>query len=199
VVVFDIGGIFLDWDPRHLYRKMFDDETRMEWFLEHICTAEWHDAHDRGHPMAASCAELALVHPEWATEIAAWCERAEEMVGGVMDDAVSVLRELKARGVPCYALTNMEAETYPGRVLRYEFFALFDGIVVSAFEGAAKPDRAIFEVVVRRFGLTASQTLYVDDRPENVAAARTYGFQAHLFTGAEDLRRVLANTNLLPE
>jgi 2-haloacid dehalogenase len=178
---------------------MFDDETRMEWLLEHICTAEWHGAHDRGHPMAASCVELALVHPEWADEITAWSERAEETVGGVMDDAISLLAELKATEIPCYALTNMEAETYPSRVLRYEFFALFDGIVVSGLEGAAKPDRAIFEVVVRRFGLTAAQTLFVDDRPENVAAARRGGFQAHLFTGTEDLRTVLADTDLLPK
>ena len=197
-VLFDIGGIFLDWDPRHLYRKMFDDEEQMEWFLENICTAVWHDAHDRGLPMAVSSAELALLHPEWEREIAAWSERSEEMIGGIMDDAISLLAELKARGIPCYALTNMEAETYPGRVSRYEFFSLFCGIVVSGLEGTAKPDRAIFEVVVRRFHLEPAQTLFIDDRSENVAAARSFGFGVHLYTGPERLRRVLADKNLLP-
>jgi 2-haloacid dehalogenase len=177
---------------------MFDDEERMEWFLENICTAEWHDAHDRGHPMAASSAELALLHPEWEREISAWSERSEEMVGGTMDNAISVLAELKAAGIPSYALTNMEAETYPVRASRYEFFSLFDGIVVSALEGSAKPDRAIFEVVVRRFHLEPSQTLFIDDRSENVAAATSFGFGVHLYTGSEGLRRVLADERLLP-
>jgi 2-haloacid dehalogenase len=177
---------------------MFDDEERMEWFLENICTADWHDAHDRGHQMAASSAELTLLHPEWEREITAWSERSEEMVRGIMDDAISVLAELKAGGIPCYALTNMEAETYPGRVARYEFFALFDGIVVSGLEGTAKPDRAIFDVVVRRFHLEPSQTLFIDDRSENVVAARNFGFGVHLYTGAEGLRRVLAEKSLLP-
>jgi 2-haloacid dehalogenase len=197
-VVFDIGGIFLDWDPRNLYRKMFGDEERMEWFLEHICTMEWHDAHDRGGAMAASCAELALAHPEWESEIAAWSERSEEMVGGVMDDAIAVLEELKKAGVPCYALTNMEAETYPSRAARYEFFSLFDGIVVSAHEGMAKPDSAIFEVVVRRFRLSPAQTLFVDDRQENVEAARAVGFRVHRYNGAMALRRALDDVNILP-
>jgi hypothetical protein len=112
-VLFDIGGIFLDWDPRHLYRSMFDDEEQMEWFLENICTADWHDAHDRGQPMAASSAELAGLHPEWEREITAWSKRSEEMVGGIMDHAISVLAELKTEGIRCFALTNMEAETCP--------------------------------------------------------------------------------------
>jgi 2-haloacid dehalogenase len=197
-VVFDIGGVFLDWDPRNLYRKMFSDEERMEWFLEHICTSEWHDAHDRGHSIAASCADLGLAHPEWLPEIAAWAERSEEMVGGVMDDAISVLEELKEAGIPCYALTNMEAETYPGRASRYEFFSLFDGTVVSSFEGMAKPDSAIFDVVARRFQLSPAQTLFIDDRLENVEAARALGFRAHPYSGVTGLRRVLEDANLLP-
>jgi 2-haloacid dehalogenase len=197
-VVFDIGGIFLDWDPRNLYRKLFRDDERMEWFLAHICTTEWHDAHDRGHPMAASCAELALAHPEWATEITAWSERSEEMVGGVMDDSISVLEELKEAGIPCYALTNMEAETYPGRATRYKFFSLFDGIVVSSHEGMAKPDVAVFEVVARRFRLVPTQTLFIDDRQENVDAARAFGFLVHLYTGVTGLRRALEQANVLP-
>lgn len=196
-VVFDIGGIFLDWDPRNLYRKIFSDEERMEWFLENICTTQWHDAHDRGRSMAASCSELALANPEWATEIAAWSERSEEMVGGVLDDAISVLEELKEGEIPCYALTNMEAETYPGRASRYEFFSLFDGIVVSGLEGMAKPDLALFEVVARRFRLSPTQTLFIDDRLENTEAARAFGFRVHRYTGVKELRRALKDAGLL--
>ena len=196
-MLFDIGGVFLDWDPRHLYRRVFDDEERMEWFLRHICTAEWHAAHDRGLAMAPSCAELALLHPEWAAEIRAWSERSEEMVDGVMDDAISILTELKATGTPCFALTNMEAETYPRRAERYAFFSLFDGIVVSGLEGVAKPDRAVFEMTIRRFELTPAQTLFVDDRQENVDVARSCGFAAHHYLGPAGLRQALADTGLL--
>ena len=197
-VLFDIGGIFLDWDPRHLYRKVFDDEERMEWFLGHICTAKWHMAHDQGYPMAPSCAELARRHPEWAAEITAWSDRSEEMVAGVIDDAISVLAELTATGMPCYALTNMEAETYPLRVARYEFFSLFDGIVVSGFEGTAKPNPAIFHIVVGRFGLSPAHTLFVDDRLENVDVARSCGFQVHHYHGPKSLQATLADSQLLP-
>jgi 2-haloacid dehalogenase len=197
-VLFDIGGIFLDWDPRHLYRKVFEDEERMEWFLEHICTATWHMAHDQGSPMAPSCAELARHHPEWAVEITAWSDRSEEMVGGIMDDAISVLAELTATGMPCYALTNMEAETYPRRVARYEFFSLFDGIVVSGIEGTAKPNPAIFHIVVDRFGLAPAHTLFVDDRLENVGVARSCGFLVHHYHGSKSLRATLEGLQLLP-
>ena len=197
-VLFDIGGIFLDWDPRHLYRKVFDDEERMEWFLGHICTAKRHMAHDQGYPMAPSCAELARHHPEWAAEITAWSDRSEEMVAGAIDDTVSVLAELTATRVPCYALTNMEAETYPLHVARYEFFSLFDGIVVSGFEDTAKPNPAIFHIVVGRFGLSPAHTLFVDDRLENVDVAQSCGFQVHHYHGPKSLRVTLADSQLLP-
>src|SRR5262249_34575607 len=133
-VVFDIGGVLLDWDPRYLYRKLFDDQVEMERFLDEICTLEWHSAHDLGVPASRSCAELAQIHPEHAELIAAWATRSEEMIGGEFSDVVEMLSALKQAGVPCFALTNMEAETYPLRRERYEFMGWFDGTVVSAHE-----------------------------------------------------------------
>jgi 2-haloacid dehalogenase len=196
-VVFDVGGVLLDWDPRHLYRKLFDDEPEMERFLAEVCTLEWHVAADLGTPIVQSCAELVARHPGQAELIWAWAHRGEEMIAGEIDASIGILRELKARGVRCYALTNMEAETYPIRRRRFEFFALFDGIVVSALEGIAKPDAEIFELLLDRFDLRPQATLMIDDAPANVAAARGVGMQAIVFVSAEQLRRSLEDLALL--
>lgn len=196
-VAFDIGGVLLDWDPRYLYRKLFDDEQEMNRFLEEVCTPEWHDAHDRGKPADVSCAELAAAHPEHQELIWAWTQRSEEMISGPIPDAVEVLRDLKAAGVPCYALTNMEVWTYPQRLERFPFMRWFDGSVVSGFEGVAKPDVEIFELLLRRFDLTASATLLIDDSPRNVRAALSVGMQAVEFRSASELRRLLEEEGLL--
>jgi 2-haloacid dehalogenase len=196
-VVFDVGGVLLDWDPRHLYRKLFDDEKEMNRFLEEICTLEWHEAHDRGKPAEISCAELAAAHPEHRELIWAWARRSEEMISGPISETVDVLRDLKAAGVPCYALTNMEVWTYPQRLERFPFMRWFDGSVVSAFEGIAKPDAEIFELLLRRFDLTPARTLLIDDSPRNVRAAWSLGMQAVEFRSGEELRRLFEEAGLL--
>jgi 2-haloacid dehalogenase len=196
-VVFDIGGVLLDWNPRHLYRRLFEDEQDMERFLAEICTLEWHDAHDRGQSTEQSCAELAAAHPDHAELIWAWARRGEEMVAGPVEEAVEVLRELKATGLPCYALTNMETETYPLRVERFPFLRWFDGAVVSGYEGVAKPDVEIFERLLSRFGLAADTTLLIDDSPSNVGTASALGIQAVQFSSAAELRQLLEQAGLL--
>jgi 2-haloacid dehalogenase len=196
-VVFDIGGVLLDWDPRYLYRKLFHDEDEMNRFLRDVCTMEWHDAHDRGKPAEVSCAELAANHPEQAELIWAWTRRSEEMIAGPIPQAVEVLSDLKAAGVPCYALTNMEVETYPLRLERFPFLRWFDGTVVSAYEGIAKPDAEIFNRLLSRFELTPASTLLIDDSPRNVNAALGVGMQAVEFRSAMALRRLLEDAGLL--
>lgn len=196
-VVFDIGGVLLEWDPRNLYRKLFDDEREMERFLDEVCTLEWHDAHDRGKPFSQAAAELAARHPEYSEQIHAWGRRSEEMVAGPIGETVELLLELKEAGVPCYALTNMEVETYPQRVERFPFMRWFDGAVVSGFEGMAKPDIEIFQLLLDRFELVPETTLLVDDAPRNVRAARSIGMQTVEFSSASELRRVLEEAGLL--
>ena len=140
-VVFDLGGVLLDWNPRYLYRKLFDgDDDAMERFLAEVCTMEWHHAHDLGVPPERTTPPLVTAHPEYEQLIWAWSRRSEEMVAGPIDGTVELLAELKEAGVPCYALTNMERETYPLRRERFAFLSWFDGTVVSGFEGVAKPD-----------------------------------------------------------
>jgi 2-haloacid dehalogenase len=197
-VVFDLGGVLLDWDPRHLYRKLFDDEAEMDRFLNEVCTMEWHHAHDLGVPPEETMPPLIAAHPQHADMIRAWTERSEEMLGEPIEPTVEILRQLKAGGVPCYALTNMESWTYPVRRERYPFLGWFDGTVVSGIERVAKPDPRIFELLLERFGLNASSTLFIDDKALNVAAARGVGMPAIEFESPEHLRRELEHAGLLP-
>jgi 2-haloacid dehalogenase len=196
-VVFDIGGVLLDWNPRYLYRELFDDEDSMERFLAEVCTMEWHAAHDLGISYAQTCAALAERHPGQADLIWAWGRRSEDMIGGPIAGTVEILRELLAAGVPCYALTNMETETYPLRRARYDFMRWFQGTVVSSEERIAKPDPEIFRRLLERFGLTAQATLLIDDSPANVAAARALDMRAVRFESPAQVRRCLEQAGLL--
>lgn len=196
-VVFDLGGVLLDWSPRHLYRKLFDDEDSMDRFLAEVCTLDWHAAHDRGVPVEESCARLAASYPAYAELIWAWAHRSEEMIAGPIAGTVEILRALKDQGTPCYALTNMEAETYPRRLRRFEFLTWFDGTVVSGFEGTAKPEPEIFLRLLERFGLRPSATVMIDDSPPNLEAAGSLGMRTVQFRSPGQLRRSLEDLQLL--
>jgi 2-haloacid dehalogenase len=197
-VVFDLGGVLIDWDPRHLYRKLLADEAAVEEFLATVCTPEWNAELDRGRPFAEGVAELVERHPEHAATIAAYHERWPEMVAGDIPGTVEVLAELRAAGVPLYALTNWSAETFAITRGRFEFLEWFDGLLVSGEERVTKPDPAIFQLLLDRFGLDPTATVFVDDSEANVAAARRLGFDAIRFTGHEELRRELVARRLLP-
>jgi 2-haloacid dehalogenase len=192
-VIFDIGGVLLDWDPRHLYRKLFDDEQEMEHFLSRICTPAWHAPHDSGVSTEESCSDLATLHPEMADLIWAWSLRGDEMVAGTIDSTVEILRALHEDGVRCYALTNMEAENFPRRAASFEFFGWFDGAVVSGFEGIAKPSPEIFLRLLTKFDLSAASTLFVDDNLDNVETATALGMQAHLYRSPGELEQFLSD------
>lgn len=197
-VIFDLGGVLLDWNPRYLYRKIFDDEAAMERFLREVCTMSWHEANDRGVPFEVTCAELAAEHPEHAEHIWAWGTRTEEMVGGPIDGTVEILRQLiDDRSVRLFALTNMEAHTYPLRRERYEFLRWFEGTVVSSAEGVIKPDPRIYEVLLERYGLQPASTLMIDDSPRNIAAARALGMPTVLFESPDALRAELVAAGVL--
>ena len=195
-VVFDIGGVLLDWDPRHLYRKLIGDDQRMTDFLGRICTPDWHLAHDLGANIEASCRELAGRHPEHADLIMAWWQRGEEMVAGQIDPVVDLLAELKSAGVPCYALSNMEAEKFALRSARFGFFELFDGCVISGAEGVVKPDPRIFRILLTRYRLESEATAFIDDSPRNVRAAAELGMTGIHFTGPAQLRDDLRRLGL---
>jgi 2-haloacid dehalogenase len=191
-VVFDLGGVLIDWDPRYVYRSLFSDPLEMEKFLATVCTADWHRTHDLGADIRRSCEELARRHPEYRDMIMAWAERGEEMAIGQFDDTVAVLGDLTVSGMPCYALSNMEPEAFRIRRSRFPFMDWFDAHVISGIEGVAKPDRRIFEILLRRHGLRPQATVFIDDQARNVNAARELGLQALNFSSAAQLRRDLS-------
>jgi len=195
--MFDLGGVLLDWDPRYLYRQLLPDEAAVEWFLAEVCTPEWNREQDRGRPWPAAVAELSARFPEHAALIAAYHERWDETLAGAITPSVEVLAYLRERGTPCYALTNFSPEKLQRARARFGFLDWFRDIVVSGEVGLVKPDPRIYHLAVERFGLDPAATVYIDDQPANVAAARDLGMVALHFTGPERLRVALRELGLL--
>ncbi|HEX8964021.1 MAG TPA: HAD family phosphatase [Rhodocyclaceae bacterium] len=196
-VVFDLGGVLVDWNPRHLYRRLIADEAERERFLAEVCPQSWNERQDAGRTIAEATTERIAAFPEHAALIAAYYGRWEEMLGGAMHESVALLEALHDRGVPLYALTNWSAELFPVARRRFPFLARFRGIVVSGEEGMIKPDAAIFRLLCERHGLAAQSCLFIDDNPDNVAAAAALGFAAHRYRDAGGLRTRLAEAGLL--
>jgi 2-haloacid dehalogenase len=198
-VVFDIGGVLVDWDPRHLYRSMFDgDHAEMERFLDEVCTPQWNHAMDAGRPFAEASAELIAQYPHYEGQILAWQGRWTEMLSGSIEGTVEVLHELSDAGVRLLALTNWSAETFPEARRRFEFLARFEAIVVSGEYGLAKPDPALFQVLIDQHLTDPGRAVFVDDRADNVAAARGLGLTGLVFTDPDELRADLGRLGLLP-
>jgi 2-haloacid dehalogenase len=196
-VVFDLGGVLVDWNPRYLYRRLFDDEAAMERFLAEVCSSHWNELQDAGRPWREAIAVLSTEHPQHAGLIAAYRERWDEMLRGPIAASVAILDELRARGVPLYALTNWSHETFPLARRRYRFMEAFLGIVVSGEERLIKPDPAIFQRLLSRYGLDPARTVYIDDAPRNVEAAARLGMHALHFRDAATLRDELCRAGLL--
>ena len=198
IVVFDLGGVLIEWDPRHLYRKLFaGDEAAMGHFLANVCTHEWNRGQDAGRSFAEGARLLKADHPDKAELIDAYCARFDEMMPGPIAGSVEILGELKERGTALYCLTNFSAETYPPTFERFAFLRWFHGILVSGQVGVIKPDPRIFELLVERFAIDPERAVYIDDVAANVAAARPFGIHAIHFTTPTALRGELVALGLL--
>jgi len=196
-VVFDLGGVLIDWDPRHLYRKMFDDEGEMDRFLAGICNIDWILQLDGGLPMENGVAILSGKHPDKAAYIEAYWKRWPEMIEGAIDGSVDILKALHRKGVPLYALSNWSVETWPYARDQFAFLDLFDGMVISGFEGTKKPDAAIFRILLDRYAINPANALFIDDRGENIVAAERLEFHGIQFTGPAELSAALMGHGLL--
>ena len=190
-IVFDFGGVLVDWNPHHLYDKYFGSREKAEWFLNNICLYSWNLQMDGGKPFAEGVAELQAEHPEWSEAIAIYHTRWIEMMNGEIEGMASVIRRLKAAGYGVYGLTNWSAETFPMIRDTYPVFQEFDGIVVSGEEHLLKPDAAIYKCLLERYALQAEESLFVDDNADNVVGARNVGMKAIQFTSAVELEREL--------
>jgi len=197
-VVFDLGGVLIDWNPRYLYRKLFPgDEAGMEAFLAEVTTAEWNVQQDAGRPWDEAIESLAKEHPDRRDLIAAFRRRWEEMLGGAIEPTVEIVAELRRAGVRLFALTNWSAETFPIALPRFPFLRWFEGIVVSGEVGIVKPDERIFRHLIERYRLDVRTTLFVDDVEANVRAAEALGFRTIRYVGPERLRARLVELGLL--
>jgi 2-haloacid dehalogenase len=198
IVVFDLGGVLIDWDPRHLYRKLFaGDEAAMEHFLATVCTHDWNRCQDAGRSFAQGARLLKAEHPEKAELIDAYGIRFDEMIAGPIPGSVEILAELRDRCTPLYGLTNWSAETYPAALERFAFLRWFRGILVSGEIKVIKPDPRIFALLIERFAIEPQGAVYIDDVEANVAAARPFGIHAIHFTTPAKLREELAGLGLL--
>jgi 2-haloacid dehalogenase len=196
-IVFDLGNVLLRWDPRFLYRKLFTDEARMEWFLAHVCSPEWNLEQDRGRSFAEAVNETSKHYPDYAGEIAAFDLRWHETLSGPIEGTVEIIDELESAGTHLYAITNWNSEKFRETRQRYPILERFRDIVVSGDEGMVKPDPAIFQLFLKRNGLPAAECLFIDDNAHNVAGAEAVGMRAHHFTTPEILRQRLVTMGLL--
>ncbi len=197
--VFDLGGVLIDWNPRHLYRKLFPgDEAGMERFLAEVCTPAWNLELDRGRTFQEAIDELKLEHPGHAALIQAYWDRWPEMLGEVDQATAQIVRELREGGLRVYALSNWSAQTYTTTRHLVPELALFNDVLVSGEARRIKPDPELFAVACRRFGIEPGETFFVDDAPANVEAGRRVGFTTLQFTGAAALRQELELLGVLP-
>ena len=197
-VVFDLGGVLIDWNPRYLYRKLFPgDEAGMEAFLAEVTNTEWNALQDAGRPWDEAIEALAARHPDKADLISAYRLRWVEMLGGAIEPTVEILAELRRAGVRLFALTNWSAETFPIARPRFPFLEWFEGIVISGEVRLAKPDVKVFEHLIERHELEPATTVFIDDSAANVRAAASLGFRTIRYEDPAQVRAGLMELGLL--
>lgn len=191
-IIFDLGGVLIDWNPDYVFRHVIPDPERRCFFFENICTHEWNVEQDAGRPIAEATDLLIGEYPEWETEIRAFYGRWEEMLGGPIHDTVELLRELRDRQEHrLLALTNWSNETFPVALSRYDFLQWFEGIVVSGDEKTRKPFADIYEILLDRYGVNPEEAVFIDDSLTNVEGAEIVGINGIHFQGTEQLRETL--------
>lgn len=197
-VIFDLGGVLIDWNPKYLYRKIFTGESQMNQFLDKICTGEWNEEQDGGRTLQEATDTLVKQYPEHDENIRAYYSRWPEMLGGVIEGTVDIFKKLKdSNKYKIYALTNWSAETFPIAAQQYELLSWFDGIVVSGTEKIRKPFPKIYQILLDRYGVKAEEALFIDDNVRNVTAAKNAGIDSIVFTSPEQLLEELTAKGLL--
>lgn len=197
-VLFDLGNVLVDWNPRHLYRKVFAGRpNEMEYFLSHICNQAWNERHDAGERFQDNVEWLSAKHPWYRAEIEAYRDRWPETMAGEISGTVDLLKRLQRRGTAVHALTNWSAETFPFAEAAFSWLDLFGHIVVSGHVDLIKPDPAIFRHAAEHCPLTPERTLFVDDAARNTESAAALGFHVHHFRTPEGLEDCLRGHGLL--
>lgn len=197
-IIFDLGGVLIDWNPAYVFDKLIEDEEKRRHFFENICTHDWNEAQDAGRTIREANEELIARHPEWKEYIEAYYGRWEEMLGGPLKETVEIFRELKASGrYKTYALTNWSAELFPIALRRYDFLHWFDGRLVSGEEKMRKPFPEFYQLLLDRFAIKKEEALFIDDNLRNAEAAEKFGLQTIRFTSPAQLREALTQRGIL--
>ncbi len=193
VAVFDLGGVFIDWNPAYLFEKLFDNEEEARWFHKHVCSLEWNLEFDAGKRFENGIAELIPRHPRYWKEIQAYDQRWEEMTRGLYQGTIDIQEELIAANISTYAITNFSYEKWVSMLEKWDFLSNFDGVVVSGNEKIVKPDPRIYKIFCDRFGQRPEDCVFIDDNEVNIYSARAFGMTAIHFTSPEALRTDLIN------
>lgn len=197
-IIFDLGGVLIDWNPKYVYNDVFNGDTqKVDWFLENICTHDWNENQDAGYPLAQATEDLVKQFPDYTAEIKAFYGRWEEMLGGAISETVEILDKLiKSKKYKVVALTNWSHETFPIAQARYDFLQWFEGIVVSGEEKTRKPFEDIYHLTLNRFDINPESALFIDDNLRNIEAANALGINGIHFKGAAALKETLKTYNI---
>ncbi len=197
-IIFDLGAVLIDWNPRYLYRKIYKTEEEIDWFLENICTNDWNEKQDAGRSFEEATEELLSKHPEHEIAIRAWYGRWKETMNGPIQESVNIFRELKDSGrFKIYALTNWSAETFPWALEKFEFLHWFDGIVVSGVEKTRKPFPEFFQILFDRHNVNPAKALFIDDNLRNVDGGHAIGLPGIHFVSPAQLRAELQRLKVI--
>ena len=170
--LFDLGGVFFDWDPNHFYKNVFENIEEREFFLAEVCNDQWNFQQDAGRSIAEAELELIPKFPHYEKEIKMYYKNHRKMIRGVFEESIDILKKLKDKNYECYVLSNWSAETFAGMTDDYPFLKLFDGLLISGEDKLMKPDSAIYELAINRFNLNPNETVFIDDKLENIQAAK---------------------------
>ena len=196
-IVFDLGGVLVDWNPRYLYRSVFNDDAKMNHFLANICTGNWNELQDAGRSIQEATEVLVGHFPEYELYIRMFYGEWQKMLNGPIDGTVDILKTLKNKQYRILALTNWSAETFPIALGLFDFLHWFDDVLVSGKEKLIKPDPAIFNLLIKRYSLDPAQTIFIDDNIKNVTAAKEVGLDAIHFTDPHILRLQLNERGII--
>ena len=175
--LFDLGGVFFDWDPNHFYKNVFENIEEREFFLAEVCNDQWNVQQDAGRSIAEAELELIPKFPHYEKEIKMYYKNHRKMIRGVFEESVNILKKLKDKNYDCYVLSNWSAETFEGMTDDYPFLKLFDGLLISGEDKLIKPDHAIYQLARDRFNLNPEETVFIDDKLENIQAAQKMNFK----------------------
>lgn len=195
-IIFDFGGVLVDWNPHHLYDTYFGDKDSADWFLGNICTMDWNMQMDAGKPFEQGVAEKIAQYPQWEKEIRLYWERWIDMMGDTIPNMYDWILQLKQQGYAIYGLTNWSTETFIQVKDKYSIFQLMDGIVMSGEERVTKPDAKIYHILLNRYQLAPEECVFFDDNLNNVIAAQNIGIHAVQFQSTEQAKRELSKVTL---